>query len=149
MTDLDERTMHLLRKSFATHDKTKSGFISTNELESILTTMGQTFEPEDLQEAIRRVDQDQEGKVNFENFLHICSAFMEEDDDETITNELREAFRLYDKEGVGYITTKTLSEILKELDSKLTAEDLDEIIADIDQEKTGKIDFEHFKALMI
>lgn len=51
--------------------------------------------------------------------------------------------------GVGYITTKTLREILKELDNKLTDEDLDEIIADIDQEKSGKIDFEHFKALMI
>lgn len=52
-----------------------------------------------------------------------------------IHRELKEAFRLYDREGNGYITTSTLKEILAALDDKLTSTDLDGIIAEID---TGK-----------
>lgn len=41
-----------------------------------------------------------EGKVNFEGFVSIVASFLEdEDDDEVIQQELKEAFKLYDKEG--------------------------------------------------
>jgi Ca2+-binding EF-hand superfamily protein len=45
---------------------------------------------------------------------------------------LKEAFRLYDKEGHGYIPTSCLKEILKELDDQLSDSDLDGMIAEID-----------------
>lgn len=52
--------------------------------------------------------------------------------------ELKEAFRLYDKEGNGFIPTSCLKEILKELDDQLSETDLDGMIAEIDQ---GMFDF--------
>lgn len=39
------------------------------------------------------------GKVNFDGFCQIASHFLEEDDSDAMEEELREAFRLYDKEG--------------------------------------------------
>lgn len=39
------------------------------------------------------------GKVNFDGFCAIASHFLEEDDSDAMEEELREAFRLYDKEG--------------------------------------------------
>ncbi|NEU34834.1 EF-hand domain-containing protein [bacterium LRH843] len=62
--------------------------------------------------------------------------------------ELREAFRLYDKEGNGYITTDVLREILKELDDKITSEDLDMMIAEIDSDGSGTVDFDEFMEVM-
>ena len=56
--------------------------------------------------------------------------------------ELKEAFRIYDKEGNGYISTDTLKEILKELDSKLTNADLDGIIEEVDEDGSGTLDFD-------
>jgi len=56
--------------------------------------------------------------------------------------ELKEAFRLYDREGNGYITTATLREILAALDDKLGPEDLDGIIAEIDTDGSGTVDFD-------
>ncbi|CAG0913597.1 unnamed protein product [Notodromas monacha] len=67
---------------------------------------------------------------------------MSEEDSGVMEQELREAFRLYDKEGNGYITTKTLREILRELDDKLTDEELDEMIAEIDTDGSGTVDFD-------
>lgn len=44
--------------------------------------------------------------------------------------------------GNGYITTKTLREILQALDDKLGPEDLDGIIAEIDTDGSGTVDFD-------
>ncbi|XP_045135438.1 troponin C-like [Portunus trituberculatus] len=149
MADIDEKTMHALRKAFATVDKTKKGYVEIKDLEGILNTMGTAFDIDDLNETIKRVDVDNDGKISFDKFVIIASNFMQEDDEETITNELKEAFRLYDKEGKGYITTATLKEILRELDNKLSETDLNDIIEEIDVDGKGKVDFEGFRELMI
>ena len=40
--------------------------------------------------------------MSFEAFYNIAANFLEDDDDEAMQNELKEAFRLYDKEGIVY-----------------------------------------------
>ena len=40
-----------------------------------------------------------DGKLDFDSFVSIASNFLEEEDDEAMQQELKEAFRLYDKEG--------------------------------------------------
>lgn len=52
------------------------------------------------------------------------------------------SYRLYDREGNGYITTGTLKEILAALDDNLTSRDLDGIIAEIDTDGSGTVDFD-------
>jgi calmodulin len=44
-----------MRKAFAMCDTTKSGFIETSKIASILNTIGQVFDDEDLQELIEQV----------------------------------------------------------------------------------------------
>lgn len=65
-----------------------------------------------------------------------------EEDEEGMKKELREAFRIYDKEGNGYIPTSALKEILHELDAKLTDQELDGIIDEIDCDCSGTVDFD-------
>jgi calmodulin len=72
----------------------------------------------------------------------------EEEDPEAMRQELREAFRLYDKEGNGYITTDVLKEIFRELDNTINADDLDEMIEEIDSDGSGTVDFEEFMEVM-
>lgn len=82
------------------------------------------------------------GRVNFDGFSNIAGHFLEEEDAEAMQQELKEAFRLYDREGNGYITTSTLKEILGALDDKLNSSDLDGIIAEIDTDGSGTVDFD-------
>ena len=44
--------------------------------------------------------------------------------------------------GNGYISTDTLKEILKELDNKLTDDDLENIIEEVDEDGSGTLDFD-------
>ena len=63
--------------------------------------------------------------------------------------ELKEAFRIYDKDQQGYITTDTLKEILREIDNKLSEEDLDGIIEEVDEDGSGTLDFDGKYFLML
>jgi Ca2+-binding EF-hand superfamily protein len=74
---------------------------------------------------------------------------VEEPDEETMKAELKEAFRVYDKEGQGFITTGQLREIIAELDPRLTSEDLDGIIEEIDEDGSGTMDFDEFCGMMM
>jgi len=83
------------------------------------------------------------GELKFEEFCKLASRFLEEETDtEAIQQELREAFRLYDKEGNGYITTDVFRDILHELDDALSPEELDMIIEEVDTDGSGTLDFE-------
>ncbi|CAD1472063.1 unnamed protein product, partial [Heterotrigona itama] len=85
------------------------------------------------------------GKLNFDSFYRVASHFQEEDD-EALQKELKEAFRLYDKEGNGYIPTSSLREILAALDDQITPDQMDGMIAEIDTDGSGTVDFDGFPA---
>ena len=44
--------------------------------------------------------------------------------------------------GHGYIPTSSLREILRELDDQLTEQELDGILAEIDTDRSGTVDFD-------
>ena len=50
--------------------------------------------------------------------------------------------------GNGYITTSTLKEILREIDSTLTEYNLDQIVEEVDADGSGTVDFDEFMAMM-
>jgi calmodulin len=49
----------------------------------------------------------------------------------------------------GFITTGQLREIISELDKRLTEEDLDGIIEEIDEDGSGTMDFDEFCQMMM
>ncbi|KAH8042111.1 hypothetical protein HPB51_021195 [Rhipicephalus microplus] len=82
------------------------------------------------------------GELEFDEFVALAARFLVEEDSEAMQEELREAFRLYDKEGNGYINVSDLREILRALDDALTEDELDEMIAEIDTDGSGTVDFD-------
>merc|ERR1719342_1454436 len=93
--------------------------------------MGMKVKPSALKEIIEEIDEDGSGLREFGQF---AAKFLVEEDDEALKKELKEAFRIYDKDQQGYITTDTLKEILREIDNKLSEEDLDGIIEEVDED---------------
>jgi len=144
----DDEKQAMLLKAFQMFDQGKTGFIESAKIATILNTIGHTFDDEELQALIDENDPEGTGKLNFDAFSAIAGHFLEEEDAEAMQEELKEAFRLYDREGNGYITTGTLREILKALDDKLGPEDLDGIIAEIDTDGSGTVDFDEFMEMM-
>jgi Ca2+-binding EF-hand superfamily protein len=147
MADLDKEQIEILQKAFDTFAQ-GSDFITPDMVASILRMMGTAFTEETLKETIAEIDEDGSGQIEFEEFTILASKFIIEEDDEDVQKELKEAFRLYDKEGAGYITTEILKQILHEIDDTLTNEDLDGMIIEIDEDGSGTVDFDEFMEMM-
>merc|ERR1711920_681847 len=126
----------------------EDGAIPAENVGGILAMMGMKVKPSALREIIEDIDEDGSGLLEFGEFCQLAAKFLVEEDEEALKKELKEAFRIYDKEGNGYISTDTLKEILKELDSKLTNEDLENIIEEVDEDGSGTLDFDEFMEMM-
>ena len=57
--------------------------------------------------------------------------------------------RVYDKEGLGYITTETLRGLISELLAPLTDEELEGILEELDEDGSGSMDFDEFCEMMM
>jgi len=145
--ELDKEQVAILQKAFDSFAQGK-GYITPEMVGTILRVMGQAFNEQTLRELIAEVDEDGSGQIEFAEFVILASKFIVEEDEETLQKELKEAFRLYDKEGNGYIPTSCLKEILRELDDQLTNEELDGIINEIDEDGSGTVDFNEFMEMM-
>jgi len=147
MDELDKDQIAILQKAFDSFAQGK-GYITPEMVGTILRVMGQAFNEQTLKDLITEVDEDGSGQIEFTEFVILASKFIVEEDEETLQKELKEAFRLYDKEGNGYIPTTALKEILRELDDQLSNEDLDGIINEIDGDGSGTVDFSEFMEMM-
>ncbi|KAK8728576.1 hypothetical protein OTU49_009023, partial [Cherax quadricarinatus] len=133
---------HALQKAFDSFDTDNKGYITPETVGVILRMMGVKISEKNLQEVIAETDEDGSGELEFEEFVELAAKFLIEEDEEALKAELKEAFRVYDREGNGYITTEVLREILRELDNRLTEEDLDNIIEEVDEDGSGTLDFD-------
>ena len=52
-----------------------------------------------MKEIIEEIDEDGSGELEFAEFIQLAAKFLIEEDEEEMKWELREAFRLYDKQG--------------------------------------------------
>ena len=62
--------------------------------------------------------------------------------------ELKEAFRVFDRNGDGSISAKDLRHIMTNLGEKLTDEEVDEMIREADIDGNGQINYEEFVTMM-
>lgn len=78
------------------------------------------------------------GIIDFQEFLTMMAKKMKDTDSE---EEIREAFRVFDKDGKGSISANDLRHIMTNLGDKLPDEEVDEMIREADLDGDGEIDY--------
>jgi len=144
-TSLEVDDIKVLFGCFQLFDVKKQDYLLADEIGEVMRAMGFRPTEEELQEILKEIDEDGSGE-----FCQLCAKFLVEDPDiETMKRELKDAFRIYDKEGQGYITTETLRGLISELLAPLTGEELDGIIEELDEDGSGTMDFDEFCEMMM
>ena len=125
--------------AFKAYDKESKGEIPTSLLGTVMKNLGHNLKPEQLEECIEAVDADGSGWIDFEEFLALMAKKTKEAEDE---QELREAFRVFDKNNRGVIETADLKTIFNALDPDMPMEEIEQIISEVDEDGSGTVDFE-------
>lgn len=68
--------------------------------------------------------------------------------DEDSEEEIRETFRVFDKDGNGFVSPAELRHVLGNIGEKLSDEEIDEMILEADVDGDGAINYEEFVAMM-
>jgi len=135
-----------VKDAFGQFDKKGEGQIKVGDIGSAMKKMGHNITPEFLEKWEEDIDQDGTGYVEYEEFETLVRRKIQEDEDE---RELKEIFRVLDKEKRGEVNTSELRWILKSLGDDLTEEDIDDMIADVDTDGSGWVDYDEFSKLMM
>merc|ERR1719337_561975 len=75
----------------------------------------------ELQDMINEVDADGSGTIDFPEFLNLMAKKMKDTDSE---EEIKEAFKVFDKDGNGFISAAELRHVMTNLGEKLTDEEV-------------------------
>ncbi|XP_040207511.1 calmodulin-beta-like isoform X2 [Rana temporaria] len=146
-----ENTEEGIIDAFRKFDKDGDGYIRADELRLVMMTFGELITDEEIDEMIREADIDEVGKVNskgngttdFPEFLTIMASELENPDE-----DMREAFRSFDKDGDGYFGADELRLVMSTLAVQATDEEVDNMIREVDIDENGLIAYEEFVQMM-
>ena len=65
------------------------------------------------------------------------------------TLEIKEAFKIFDRDGNGYIDAKELKQVVTRLGQVLTSDEADEFMLEADLDGDGKLDYNEFVRMML
>jgi len=142
---LNEYQVGQFQDAFSECDTDKDGFIASSQLGQVLRQIGQNPTDAEIQDMINEVDGNGSGLIEFPQFLNLMAKKISELDAE---DEIREAFRFFDRDGNGFITRHELKTVMMNLGEKLTDDECDLIVEEADIDGDGKINYEEFYFLM-
>ncbi|KAJ8308903.1 hypothetical protein KUTeg_013777 [Tegillarca granosa] len=105
---LTEEQIAEFKEAFSLFDKDGDGTITTKELGTVMRSLGN-------------------GTIDFPEFLTMMARKMKDTDSE---DEIREAFKVFDKDGNGFISAAELRHVMTNLGEKLTDEELSQLTED-------------------
>merc|ERR1712130_811582 len=123
-----------------------SGTISTKELLGVMRSMGQNPTEDELLALVMEVDINGDGTIDFQEFLGMMKSKANEADQES---DLREAFKIFDRDKDGYIDMKELKKVACMLGAMLTKDEVDEFMREADVDGNGKLDYDEFVKMML
>lgn len=135
------------REAFSLFDKNGDGYISSKELGVVMRSLGQNPTEAELLDMINEVDFDGNGRIDFQEFISMMARQMKNPMDEEL--ELRESFKVFDKNGDGYISASELRHVMTTLGEKLSDEEVEEMIREADIDGDGKVNYQEFVKMML
>ncbi|KAJ9682349.1 hypothetical protein PVL29_018299 [Vitis rotundifolia] len=148
------------------------GCITLDELATVIKSLEHSTTKEELQTMMDEIDVDGNGTIEFGEFLNLmarkmkvkyqrstfrpislllifligkCFLLQESEAEE----ELKEAFKVFDKDQDGYISANELRNVMFNLGEALTDEEAEQMIREADFDGDGKVNYEEFVRMML
>ncbi|KAK2884816.1 hypothetical protein Q8A73_021290 [Channa argus] len=148
--ELAEDEIDELREAFNEFDKDKDGLISCKDLGNLMRTMGYMPTEMELIELGQNINMNLGGRVDFEDFVELMAPKLLAETAGMIgMKELKNAFKEFDMDGDGEITTEELRQAMTKLMGEhMSQREIDSIVKEADDNGDGTVDFEEFVRMM-
>ncbi|CAF1554068.1 unnamed protein product [Rotaria magnacalcarata] len=144
MAKLTQSQERELRDAFNLFDRDHSGKITKSELRRMLGALNVKATDNEVQKLLRRMDTDNSGEIDFNEFKNaMAKSFFKK----YSRKELTDAFKKFDIDGNGFISSKELENIMSRMGKHLSQKELQATISSLDLNKDGKISFDEFCTL--
>lgn len=156
-----------LRTAFDLLDRDQDGHVTPEELQFMLRNLGIHVRDELIDDLLREASRTGSGLIDETEFLQWVAriqALKEESStssssssststtqaaDDDLTQDLVAAFRVFDRDGNGYITRDELKSAMDMIGENVTEYQLNEMLELADADKDGRINYEEFARLLL
>jgi len=159
--DVPMELMVELQRAFTVFDRDGSGEITGDELGEVMKSLGHYPDEAELADMVKRIDSSGDGLIDFPEFLRMMMKQMNGADDiaddpqdpeepqaEYTEEELRTAFKAFDRDGKGFIDIEGLALVMELMGEEMEDGELEQMMTDADTEGNGFISYEEFIAAM-
>ncbi|XP_026578673.1 uncharacterized protein LOC113451503 [Pseudonaja textilis] len=142
---LSEGDLRELKDAFALFDQDGDGLITSKEVVTVMRSLGKNPTESEVRSIVGEIEA-YKGKVDFPRFLSVMARRTRHSDTK---EEIQAAFRVFDRNGDGYVNTAELRHVLTAVGEKLTDEEVKLLIKEMDRKGDGKVNYEEFARIMI
>ena len=140
--NIQEERRRLTSEIFDLYDVENTGYVDIKDSLKILSAIGRKLEPEDENEFLSIADPKKEGRISKQNFLEGIESMYTIPDD--FIPEIKEAFKFFDKDKDGKISSKEFKNLLVKLSKEYQEKDVDELFNILDVDVDGYINIDEF-----
>ncbi|KAJ0248084.1 calcium-binding protein CML13 [Hirschfeldia incana] len=141
---LSDDQVSSMKEAFTLFDTDGDGKIAPSELGILMRSLGGN--PTQAQLKSITASESLSSPFDFDRFLDLMAKHLKT---EPFDRQLRDAFKVLDKEGSGFVAVVDLRHILTSIGEKLEGSEFDEWIKEVDVGSDGKIKYEDFIARMV
>ena len=151
MSHLNADELAEFREIFKLVDRDGSGTITKEELAELMETLGIDATQEEVDMMISEIDTDDNGSIDFDEFVSVMSRRV---DATYSSTQVKDAFKLFTSTGSqaqsGHISTEALLRALTTYGTdKLTQEQAEDLIKQLEPDENGMINYEEYVDMMM
>ena len=158
----NQLTEEQIKEAFLVFDKNGDGSINAKELGSVMRSLGGKIPrgaDVELQELINEVDANDNGTIEFAEFLTMIRKMKDSNDnhhkkeeiEQALTEqeeEIRQAFEVLDKDGNGFLSEAELRPMMTSFYEKASEKEVNQMIKDADIDGDGQVNYKEFVKIM-
>jgi len=126
---------------FREADTDNSGYLTIQELSSLLNRKGYKTTPDQVKAMFNSIDVEGDGKVSYEDYLE---GMGQRPDTHHKAASMRRVFRSFDKSGDGFIDRSELAAAFQEMKMNLSDAEVTQMMKMVDTDGSGSLNYEEF-----
>jgi len=133
------------REAFQIFDQDNDGMVSPAELKKMMQHLGNPLNDQETSDILKEAGCPQ---LDYAAFCKLLGVNVKSSREAEADEEMHHAFKLFDRDGDGVITSKEMTEALRGFGVQLTDREVDQLIGEATLSNSRSVSFDIFKRVM-